>query len=67
MSVIKITPEKDIILVPVMRRVDTSDTTTDTSNTTISTISTITIMAIGAATMIAAVFIFSMIRKNTEE
>lgn len=63
MSVIKITPEKDIILVPVMRRVDTSDT----SNTTISTISTITIMAIGAATMIAAVFIFSMIRKNTEE
>lgn len=60
MSVIKITPEKDIILVPVMRRVDTSDTT-------ISTISTITIMAIGAATMIAAVFIFSMIRKNTEE
>lgn len=57
MSVIKITPEKDIILVPVMRRVDTTDTT----------ISTITIMAIGAATMIAAVFIFSMIRKNTEE
>lgn len=60
MSVIKITPEKDIILVPVMRHVDTSDTS-DT------TISTITIMAIGAATMIAAVFIFSMIRKNTEE
>lgn len=60
MSVIKITPEKDTILVPVMRRVDTSDTS-DT------TISTITIMAIGAATMIAAVFIFSMIRKNTEE
>lgn len=63
MSVIKITPEKDIILVPVMIRVDTSNTT-DTSDTTISTI---TIMAIGAATMIAAVFIFSMIRKNTEE
>lgn len=63
MSVIKITPEKDIILVPVMRRVDTSDT----SNTSDTTISTITIMAIGAATMIAAVFIFSMIRKNTEE
>ena len=63
MSVIKITPEKDTILVPVMIRVDTSDTS-DTSDTTISTI---TIMAIGAATMIAAVFIFSMIRKNTEE
>lgn len=66
MSVIKITPEKDTILVPVMIRVDTSDTS-DTSDTGDTTISTITIMAIGAATMIAAVFIFSMIRKNTEE
>ena len=65
MAAIKVIPEKDVILVPIMNNINNNDN----NNTTTSTITTNnhTIMIIGIATAITiAIAVFSIIRKNTK-
>lgn len=68
MSAIKFIPEKDVILIPIMKKINNNDNN-NTNMNNINNNNNHTIMIVGIATAITisiAIAVFSIIRKNTK-
>lgn len=69
MSAIKFIPEKDVILVPIMKKNNINNDNNNTNMNNINNNNNHTIMIVGIATAITitiAIAVFSIIRKNTK-